>query len=67
MGVNNFGGQIFKPLLQDTCVKKFLLVSMGGLSRGSSVRTAQTRERGPPLAPAEIIFLQLNKVSLRVW
>ena len=38
----------------DTCAEKFPLTSMGAKRR---VSRAQTRERGPPSALAEIVFL----------
>ena len=38
----------------DTCTEKFPLVSMGAERR---VKRAQTLERGPPSAPAELFYL----------
>ena len=47
------------PRLPDTCAEKVPLVSMGAERR---VKRTQTRERGPPSAPAEFehIFSSLG-------
>ena len=44
------------------CAGKFLLVSMGAEQR---VKRAQTRERGPPLVPAEIYQSYLHMDSIK--
>ena len=44
-------GEMFEGDSADMCVGKFLLTSMGAEQR---VSHAQTRERGPPSARAEI-------------
>ena len=44
-------GEMFEGDSADTCAGKFPLVSMGAERR---VYRAQTRERGPPSAPAEL-------------
>ena len=46
--------EMFKGDFADTRVDKFPLVSMGAEQR---VKRVQTREQGPPSAPAEIRYL----------
>ena len=51
-------GEMFEGDSADTCAGKFLLVLMGGERR---VSHAQTRERGPPSALAEIQQMQTHQ------
>ena len=46
-------GEMFEGDSADMCAGKFLLVSMGAKRR---VSRAQTQERGPPSALAEILY-----------
>ena len=47
-------GEMFEGDSADMCAEKIPLVSMGGASGGS---LAQTHERGPPSALAEILCI----------
>ena len=47
-------GEMFEGDSADMCAENFSLVSMGAERR---VNRAQTRERGPPSAPAEIFCI----------
>ena len=53
-------GEMFEGDSADTCGGKFLLPSMGAERR---VSCAQTRERGPPSALAEINLLLILLLS----
>ena len=50
-------GEMFEGDFADTCAENFPMVSMGAEQR---VERAQTRERGPPAAPAEICIYCLH-------
>ena len=57
-------GEMIEGDSADMCAGKNPLVSMGGERR---VSRAQTRERGPPSALAEISFLSLYSYPGNVW
>ena len=50
-------GDMFEGDSADTCGGKFPLVSMGAEQR---VYHAQTREQGPPSAPADFVLIKLE-------
>jgi hypothetical protein len=53
--------EIFEGDFADMCAEKFPLVSIGGRAGAErGVSRAQTRERGPLSALAEIFFLHIN-------
>ena len=49
--------EMFKDDFADMCGEKFPLVPIGGRVEG---KCAETRERGPPLAPAEISLVHFQ-------